>query len=106
MPMQESFDCQTIIRDDELLISLCGDLDAYSVPLLQQAIDLKLVPTVRVVTLDCDAVKYVDSAFIQLLMRLNSQVKEVRIVNASRTIRKIFVITGLDSIFLPMEEPI
>ncbi|HEY3375317.1 MAG TPA: STAS domain-containing protein [Candidatus Aquicultor sp.] len=100
MKTYEDFSCQVIRLGAELLVSIQGDLDAYTVPLLQDNLWKHMTPQVEILTIDCAWVQYVDSAFLQFLTRMSTQVKSIHIINASRTIRKIFLITGLDDMFI------
>lgn len=100
MKAPENFSCQIIALDSELLVRLQGDLDMYTTSILQEDIWDNLYPNIKTITIDCDMVQFVDSAFLQLLTIINMEVESVRIINASRTIRKIFEITGLDDIFI------
>lgn len=104
MRTSENFNYQTVVRGKELLVTIQGDLDMYTVSLLQEVLSANLRPDISIVTLDCDKVKYVDSAFLQFVTRTSSLGFNVRIKNASRTIRKIFAITGLDKYFIYDDE--
>lgn len=104
MKAPENFSCQIITLDSELLVSLQGDLDMYTISILQEDIRDHLDPRIKKITIDCDWVQYVDSAFLQFLTIINKEVESVRIINASRTIRKIFKITGLDEMFMDSED--
>lgn len=96
MNTAENFSSQIIKLDSELLISLHGNLDTYSVCELQQQIWDRLTHDIAKVTFDCDWVQYVDSTFMQLLASIAIQVETVQVINASRTIRKSLEMTGLD----------
>ncbi|MBE0448623.1 MAG: STAS domain-containing protein [Actinobacteria bacterium] len=97
MRTSENFSCQIIKLDSELLVSLQGDLDMYAISNLQEIIWDHLTPEIKRVTIDCDWVQYVDSAFLQLVTRIANQLETVKLINASRTIRKIFEISGLSN---------
>ncbi|HCG98470.1 MAG TPA: hypothetical protein DE036_01265 [Actinobacteria bacterium] len=92
----DNFSCQVIRLDSELLVSLHGDLDMYSISEVQKQIWGWLEPEITKVTFDCDWVQYVDSAFLQFLSRIAGQVETVQIINASRTVRKSLEMTGLN----------
>ncbi len=94
------FSCQILKLEHELLISLQGNLDMYTTSILQENLWGHLDPDINKITIDCDWVQYVDSSFLQFLTRVASQVETVRVINASRTIRKIFKVTGLDEAFI------
>lgn len=97
MLISENFSCQIIRHGSEILISLQGDLDAYTVDQLQSVLENYLSSgDITIAIIDCDWVQYVDSAFLQFLTRLYSQIDSVKVINASKTIRKIFDITGLN----------
>jgi anti-anti-sigma factor len=76
----------------------------YTVSNLQELIWSHLTPEIKGAVIDCDWVQYVDSTFLQLITRMASQLETVKVINASRTIRKIFDITGLSS-FLADDYP-
>ena len=96
MQTSDNFSCQVIRLDSELLVSLHGDLDTYSISEVQKQIWDRLEPEITKVTFDCDWVQYVDSAFLQFLSRIAGQVETVQIINASRTVRKSLEMTGLN----------
>lgn len=100
MRISENFNCQVVKLDSELLVSIQGNLDMYTTSILQETIWRYLEPGIAKVTIDCDWVQYVDSSFLQLLTRLSTLVDKVRIINASRTVRRIFTITSLDKTFI------
>ncbi|MCL6472176.1 MAG: STAS domain-containing protein [Firmicutes bacterium] len=100
MKISENFNCQVIKLESELLISLQGNLDMYTTSILQETIWRYLEPSITKITIDCGWVQYVDSSFLQLLTRLSTLVDKVRIINASRTVRRIFTITSLDKTFI------
>jgi len=100
MKISENFNYNIAKLHGELLISLQGDLDMYTTSILQETIRDYLIPEIDKVTIDCDAVQYVDSSFLQFLTSISNQVVKVRVINASRTIRRILEITGLDKAFI------
>jgi len=100
MKISENFNYNIAKLRGELLISIQGDLDMYTTSILQETVGEYLVPEIVKVTIDCDAVQYVDSSFLQFLTSISGYVEKVRITNASRTIRRIFEIAGLDKVFI------
>jgi len=68
----------------------------YTVSNLQEFVWRHLTPEIKEITIDCDCVQYVDSSFLQFITGIVNQIKSLKIINASRTIRKIFDITGLN----------
>lgn len=100
MKVPEDFKCQIVKLGSELLIYLKGDLDMHTTTILQETIHEYSLSIICLITIDCDKVLYVDSAFLQFLTNLSRQVRTVRVVNASRTIKKIFELTGLDQVYL------
>lgn len=100
MGVPEDFKCQIIKLGSELLIYLKGDLDMHTTSILQETIHDYVISEICLITIDCDKVLYVDSAFLQFLTNLSRQVKTIRVINASRTIKKIFELTGLDQVYM------
>ncbi|QYG93175.1 STAS domain-containing protein [Iamia sp. SCSIO 61187] len=87
--------------DDTALLRLEGDLDAGSAPTLI-AVGRTLVDGgSEDIVLDCDRLRFCDSAGIHALASLHRQpeVRSVSLVRTSATLRRLLEITGLQALF-------
>ncbi|MBP6963419.1 MAG: STAS domain-containing protein [Armatimonadetes bacterium] len=84
-------------------ISLEGEVDVFTAPLLKQQIISLLDDGVTDITVDLGAVEYLDSTALGVLIgglkRLRERDGTLSLVIPNPRIRRIFEITGLDKIF-------
>jgi anti-sigma B factor antagonist len=96
-------DLETISRDDHAVLSLRGEIDVYTAPLLRQAI-LDLIDEGQLnVIVDMHEVDFLDSTglgvLVEGLKRVKTRDGTFAIVATEDKILKIFDITGLNKAF-------
>jgi len=90
---------------DSLVISVVGELDHRSAPLLDSHVS-ELRPLDRPVTLDVAGVRFVDSAGLRALLAARRAAIEdidetVRIVGCPDSLRQLLQVTGLSTVLRP-----
>lgn len=93
-----------IDRDDnKCVITLEGEVDVYTAPRLKDSLLEQIEAGCQYMILDMDAVAFIDSSGLGVLVGALRRVKErsgsVRLVCSRDNILKIFRITGLDKVF-------
>jgi anti-anti-sigma factor len=88
----------TFVRDDEMLIALCGEIDLASAPSLRDLLNAARQFATTVV-LDLSEVSFLDSAGIKEILDANKDLR-VRIDNASPTVRRCLDLCGLTGLLL------
>jgi anti-sigma B factor antagonist len=84
------------------LIALRGEWDLYNRPELESALRAAEASGERVVALDLSRATFIDSSVLGALVEARKRLDEqsrIAVVAADRQIRKVFEITGLDSVF-------
>jgi anti-sigma B factor antagonist len=93
-------DVQTI--GDWTVLSVAGEVDAYSAAALQEAITAQIVNGVALV-LDLSAVGFIDSTGLRVLVETLRAVREaegrLKLVSENDQTLKLLRITALDSVF-------
>lgn len=88
--------------DKEIFVSVSGEIDAYTAPKLRE----ELLPLTegknKVITVNLKDVSYMDSTglgvFVGLLKQLNNNEGELKLVDLSDRMKRLFKITGLSTI--------
>jgi anti-sigma B factor antagonist len=98
-PAGFSVDVETV-GSDEMLVTLTGELDLYASPFLEERVTALRAGGTRRVTVDLEAVTFIDSSGLGILVNL---LKELRAEGGELTLRspsaqtlKVLQITGLD----------
>ena len=82
-----------------------GELDATSAPQLRTALEAAIAATEGDLHLDLEGVSFIDSSGLQsitaVLRELRAADRDLRIDRASRSVRRIFEVTGLRDLLLP-----
>ncbi|MCM3693103.1 anti-sigma factor antagonist [Neobacillus niacini] len=89
-------------NEKEILVSITGEIDAYTAPKLRE----ELLPLTegknKVITVNLKDVSYMDSTglgvFVGLFKQLNKNDGELKLVELSGTLKRLFKITGLSNI--------
>lgn len=89
-------------NEKEILVSVIGEIDAYTAPKLRE----ELLPLTegknKVITVNLKDVSYMDSTglgvFVGLFKQLNKNEGELKLVELSGTLKRLFKITGLSNI--------
>lgn len=99
MELTERYDAQANVW----VAAVSGEVDIYDAPQMKERLHALIDRTPADLTLDCADLIYIDSTgmgvLISVLKHLKDIGKEMRIVNLSPYIYKIFSITGLQNIF-------
>jgi anti-sigma B factor antagonist len=88
--------------DKEIFVSVSGEIDAYTAPKLRE----ELLPLAegenKVITVNLKDVTYMDSTglgvFVGLFKQLNRNEGELRLVELSERLKRLFELTGLSKI--------
>ena len=89
-------------NEKEIFVSITGEIDAYTAPKLRE----ELLPLTegknKVITINLKDVSYMDSTglgvFVGLFKQLNKNEGELKLVELSDTLKRLFKITGLSNI--------
>lgn len=91
----------SVAPDAELPARLvaAGELDATTAPVLREAIEALETGEEPVIVLDLTEVTFIDSSGLQAitssLRRLRGEGRQLQVAGASRSVRRIFEVTGL-----------
>lgn len=84
-------------QGDQLVIALSGRIDSGNAPDAEAAIlDLTKDEYGRAVTIDAQALEYISSAGLRVLLRLRKKYPEMRIINVSSDVYEILDMTGFN----------
>ncbi|MEH7011258.1 anti-sigma factor antagonist [Neobacillus niacini] len=89
-------------NDKEVFVTVAGEIDAYTAPKLRE----ELLPLTegknKVITVDLKGVSYMDSTglgvFVGLFKQLNKNEGELKLVELSDRLKRLFELTGLSKI--------
>ncbi|MBQ7542685.1 MAG: anti-sigma factor antagonist [Clostridia bacterium] len=83
------------LNDGVLTISLSGHIDSANAADVEKEIAaLREQAAPHTVVLDCDALQYISSAGLRIVLRLKKAVSDTRLVNVSPEVYEIFDMTG------------
>ncbi|MEY9214507.1 anti-sigma B factor antagonist [Thermobifida halotolerans] len=89
-------------RIGHTLVSICGELDLYTAPLLRSGLADAVVPRTRTVV-DMSGVEFCDSTGLSVLLSALKQARrnggELELAALQSPVRRILQITGLDEVF-------
>lgn len=90
------------VVDDRLVVSVCGDLDLGSAPLLEAALR-GLAPFERPVVVDLAGVDFIDSSGVRSLLAVNQMVADavgtpVALTGGTPATRRLIELTGIDQV--------
>jgi anti-sigma B factor antagonist len=88
---------------DAFVVTATGEVDMYTAPTLEQALDGVIGLGGTSVVLDLTEVTFVDSTLLSVLLRYRDRLTDLGgllvVVSDDRRIRRTFEITGLDRLF-------
>lgn len=92
------------LTSDPINITLSGEIDIYTAPELKEKI-YKIADSHKSdLQIDCADLEYIDSTglgiFVGALKKVKSYDKQIYIVNLKENIKKLFVLTGLEKLFV------
>lgn len=89
-------------NDKEIFVSVAGEIDAYTAPKLREELLPLTEGTNKTITINLKEVSYMDSTglgvFVGLFKQLNSNGGELKLVELSDRLERLFKITGLSNI--------
>jgi anti-sigma B factor antagonist len=98
----DDFSTDVQARGDWTIVSVTGEIDAYTAPALQSAIAPQVTPGVGLV-LDLSEVRFIDSTGLRVLVETLRLVREadgvLKLVTKSDQTLKLLRITALDKVF-------
>jgi anti-sigma B factor antagonist len=90
--------------NDNVKISLIGEVDIYTSQELKELLYKTLDDNQMDLIIECKGLNYIDSTglgiFVGALKRARQYQKKIVISNLKDNIKKLFIITGLDKIFV------
>ena len=85
------------------VVTVTGELDASTAPVLAQALEATLERASDGLVLNLTATRYIDSAGIQCLLRLHHRTRQfgprVMLVDQVDPLRKVFLLVGMARLF-------
>jgi anti-sigma B factor antagonist len=89
---------------DAVKISLIGEVDIYTASSLKEKL-YSIIDQVNMdLRIDCSELNYIDSTglgiFVGTLKKAKQNDKKIYITNLKENIKKLFLITGLDKLFI------
>ncbi|HHV60552.1 MAG TPA: STAS domain-containing protein [Clostridiaceae bacterium] len=85
-------------------ISITGEVDIYSSQLLKERLYNIVETEKQDIKIDCEGMNYIDSTGLGVLVGALKKAKEsgnlIYITNLKENIKKLFLITGLDKVFI------
>jgi anti-sigma B factor antagonist len=85
--------------DDTVVVSLTGELDPHTVPMLAEELDDALASGVTSVALDLSGLTFIDSSGLRVVISTHRQLEErggkLVVRQPSDTVRRLLELTGL-----------
>ncbi|WHY00525.1 anti-sigma factor antagonist [Neobacillus sp. DY30] len=89
-------------NEKEIFVSVAGEIDAYTAPKLREELLPLSEGTGKILTVNLKEVSYMDSTglgvFVGLFKQLNKNEGELKLVELSSRLVRLFELTGLDKI--------
>lgn len=97
-----NLDVQMIKNNDEPVLNVSGEIDAYTAPKLKEALQSILEKENQKITVDLENVTYMDSTglgvFIGVLKSAKEKGSTLELINIQERVYRLFQITGLEEI--------
>jgi anti-sigma B factor antagonist len=107
-PTPALFEVRRVDHPLGVVLTLGGELDLATVPLLQEQLD-RAMRGRRAVVVDLSGLRFIDSSGLHMLMRAERQLHatggRLGLVYGSRAVRRVFELTGLDRYFAWFDSP-
>ena len=101
-PTPAPFDVRRVDHPLGVLLTLGGELDLATVPLLQEQLD-RAGRGRGAVVIDLSGLRFIDSSGLHMLVRAERQLRasggQLVLVRGPRAVRRVFELTGLDRYF-------
>lgn len=95
--------CETLEQDGGRVIRLAGRLDAYSTPIVDQAIAQAVAAGAGTVTMDCGGVSYISSAGLRVLLvgakAMKASGRRLRLAEVQPEVHDVITLAGMESFF-------
>lgn len=92
------------ILNDYVQISISGEIDIYTAQMLKEKLYFLVDQNHTDLRIDCSGLNYIDSTglgiFVGALKKTKMNGKNIYLENLKDNIRKLFLITGLDKLFI------
>jgi anti-sigma B factor antagonist len=92
------------IIDDNIHIKLIGDIDIYTSQYFKDTVYSIIDHNIMDLKFDCEELRYIDSTglgiLVGMLKKANSSGKKIYLYKLKDSIRKLFLITELDKLFV------
>jgi anti-sigma B factor antagonist len=92
------------------VLSVTGEIDLYTAPALQSKLMTALSPGQIVLVVDMSGVDFCDSTGINVLLAAHRQARErggeLQLASLGSATRKVLQVTGLESVFTVLDEPV
>jgi anti-sigma B factor antagonist len=107
-PTPAPFDIRRVDHPLGVVLTVGGELDLATVPMLQEQLD-RAMPGRAAVVIDLSGLRFIDSCGLQMLVRAEQQVSgsggQLVLVRGPRAVHRLFELTGLDSRFELCDSP-
>jgi anti-sigma B factor antagonist len=92
------------------VLSVTGEIDLYTAPTLQSELMNALGPGQVSLIVDMSGVDFCDSTGINILLAAHRQARELggelQLASPGSATRKVLQVTGLESVFTVLDEPV
>jgi anti-sigma B factor antagonist len=107
-PTPAPFDVRRVDHPLGVVLTLGGELDLATVPLLQEQLN-RAVRGRGAVVIDLSGLRFIDSSGLRMLARTELQLRasggQLVLVRGPRAVRRVFELTGLDRYFAWCDSP-
>ena len=102
--MSNELGITTEIANDIAILAIAGEVDIYTAQELKNRLYEIVDSTSKDIVIDCSNLNYIDSTglgiFVGAFKKAKADSRNIKIVNIKDNIRKLFIITGLDKLFI------
>lgn len=107
--MQRNFEVDVHRQNGTPMLSVRGELDLASSPLLEQALERAAQDSPSLVIIDLRELDFMDSTGLSVLIRAHQRAQELGhrlgIVNGSRQVRRLLSLTGVADRLTIVDQP-
>lgn len=87
-------------QGEKLVITVAGELDVSTAPVLQRELDRLADQATRAIRLDLSALRFMDSTGLQLVLstasRASEEGRDLELVRGSDSVQRVFQVAGLE----------
>lgn len=107
--MQSNFHVEVRSDDGTPVLSVSGELDLASSPMLEEQVERAVAGAPAVVIIDLRQLEFMDSTGLSVLIRAHQRAQEhghrLAIVNGSRQVRRLLSLTGVADRLTIVDDP-